>query len=204
MPKPWSSISGEYEEKIIPIETVGIYVPGGTANYPSAVLMDVIPAKVAGVPNVIVCTPDPTDAVLASAKIAGADRLFQVGGAQAIAAMAYGTESIPQVDKICGAGGTYVSAAKKMVYGDVGIDGIYGPTETLIVADSSATPSVLAADLLAQAEHDTLAIPILITDDVNLAKATIEEITPSIGKDFPISNPRTITAPVKPSKTPNH
>ena len=176
MPKPWSSISGEYEEKIIPIETVGIYVPGGTANYPSAVLMDVIPAKVAGVPNVIVCTPDPTDAVLASAKIAGADRLFQVGGAQAIAAMAYGTESIPQVDKICGAGGTYVSAAKKMVYGDVGIDGIYGPTETLIVADSSATPSVLAADLLAQAEHDTLAIPILITDDVNLAKATIEEI----------------------------
>lgn len=176
MPKPWSSISGEYEEKIIPIETVGIYVPGGTANYPSAVLMDVIPAKVAGVPNVIVCTPDPTDAVLASAKIAGADRLFQVGGAQAIAAMAYGTESIPQVDKICGAGGMYVSAAKKMVYGDVGIDGIYGPTETLIVADSSATPSVLAADLLAQAEHDTLAIPILITDDVNLAKATIEEI----------------------------
>ena len=176
MPKPWSSISGEYEEKIIPIETVGIYVPGGTANYPSAVLMDVIPAKVAGVPNVIVCTPDPTDAVLASAKIAGADRLFQVGGAQAIAAMAYGTESIPQVDKICGAGGMYVSAAKKMVYGDVGIDGIYGPTETLIVADSSATPSVLAADLLAQAEHDTLAIPILITDDVNLAKATVEEI----------------------------
>ena len=142
-----------------PIERVGIYVPGGKASYPSTVLMTAVPARVAGVEEVIIATPPAPDGsiptpTLAAAAIAGVDRVFRIGGAQAIAAMAYGTETVPKVDKICGPGNVFVTLAKKQVYGSVAIDGLHGPTETIIVADDSASPVFCAADLLAQAEHD--------------------------------------------------
>jgi len=149
--------------RVAPLALAGIYVPGGKALYPSTVLMTAIPARVAGVREIIMTTPGPSPETLAAAQIAGVDRVFVIGGAQAIAAMAYGTESVPRVDIIVGPGNAYVAAAKRLVFGDVGIDAIAGPTEVVIAADDSANPRFLAADLLAQAEHDELAVPILIT-----------------------------------------
>ncbi len=157
------------------IEAVGLYVPGGTAAYPSSVLMNAVPAKVAGVPRIAMVVPAPdgklNPLVLAAAKLAGVDEIFRIGGAQAVAALAYGTESIAPVAKIVGPGNAYVAAAKRMVFGKVGIDMIAGPSEVLIVADKDANPDWIAADLLAQAEHDASAQAILITDDANLAAA---------------------------------
>jgi histidinol dehydrogenase len=173
LPKGWIDSEKGYGIKITPIERVGIYVPGGTAAYPSTVLMTAIPARVAGVAEIIVTTPgkdglgpDPT--VLAACHMAGVNRVYQVGGAQAIAAMSYGTNSIPRVDMVCGPGNIYVTFAKKQVYGHVAVDGLYGPTETIIIADRQADPTFCAADLLAQAEHDSLSTPILITDSEDL------------------------------------
>lgn len=164
-----------------PLERVGIYVPGGKASYPSTVLMTAIPARVAGVGEVVVATPPAPDGTvpattLAAAGIAGVDRIFKVGGAQAVAAMAYGTESVPRVDKICGPGNIFVTLAKKQVYGTVAIDGLYGPTETVILADDSANPVFCAADLLAQAEHDEMASAVLITMSPRLADEVSEEV----------------------------
>ena len=168
-------------QKITPIEKVGLYVPGGTAAYPSTVLMDSIPAKIAGCPEIVMTTPPSKDGkvnpvILAAAKIAGVDRIFKVGGAQAIAALAYGTETIPKVDKIVGPGNAFVAEAKKQVYGQVSIDMIAGPSEILIIADKNSVPSHAAADLLSQAEHDANASAVLVTDSMNLAKATQAEI----------------------------
>src|SRR3954471_3247924 len=148
--------------RVDPLARIGIYVPGGTARYPSTVIMTAVPARVAGVREIVMATPGPSPETLAAARLAGVDRVFVIGGAQAIAAMAYGTESVPRVDKIVGPGNAYVAAAKRLVFGDVGIDSIAGPTEVVIMADASAEPSWIAADLLAQAEHDVLAVPILI------------------------------------------
>jgi histidinol dehydrogenase len=157
------------------IEAVGLYVPGGTAAYPSSVLMNAVPAKVAGVPRIVMVVPAPGGAVaplvLAAAKLAGIDEIFRVGGAQAIAALAYGTESIAPVAKIIGPGNAYVAAAKRIVFGKVGIDMIAGPSEVLILADKTGNPAWIAADLLAQAEHDASAQAILVTDDAALAAA---------------------------------
>jgi histidinol dehydrogenase len=168
-------------QMIRPLLRVGVYVPGGTAAYPSSLLMAVIPAQVAGVKEVLVTTPPGPQgtgaaAILAAAQVAGIERVFLLGGAQAIAAMAYGTESVPHVDKIVGAGGLFVTLAKKSVYGDVGIDGLYGPTETLLIADDTASPTLVAADLLAQAEHDPLATALLITPSSRLAEAVRSEV----------------------------
>jgi histidinol dehydrogenase len=149
--------------RVAPLARVGLYVPGGTARYPSTVIMTAVPAKVAGVREVVMTTPGPSPETLAAALEAGVDRVFVVGGAQAIAALAYGTESVPRVDKIVGPGNAYVAAAKRLVFGDVGIDSIAGPTELVVAADDSVDPAWVAADLLAQAEHDTLAVPILIS-----------------------------------------
>lgn len=162
-------------QKITPLQRVGVYVPGGKAVYPSSVLMNIMPAKVAGVQEIIMATPCSADgkvnpAVLAAAKEAGADRVFKIGGAQAIAAMAFGTESIPKVDKIVGPGNIYVALAKKAVYGHVSIDSIAGPSEILVLADETANPRYVAADLLSQAEHDELASAILITTSRKLAE----------------------------------
>lgn len=156
-----------------PLERVGVYVPGGTAAYPSSVLMNVIPAKIAGVKEIIMITPPQANyvpAILVAAKLAGVDRIFQVGGAQGIAALAYGTETIPKVDKITGPGNIYVATAKKQVYGQVGIDMVAGPSEIGIIADDTANPAYVAADLLSQAEHDELARAILVTNSADLAK----------------------------------
>ena len=163
-------------ERLIPMQRIGVYAPGGTASYPSTVLMTAIPARVAGVEEVILCTPSTSPAVMAAAAIAGVDRVFRVGGAQAIGAMAYGTESIRKVDMICGPGNLFVTMAKRMVFGEVAIDGLYGPTETVLVADHSADPVHCAADLLAQAEHDPLASPILVTNSPSLAESIDEEL----------------------------
>lgn len=168
-------------QKVTPMERVGIYVPGGKASYPSTVLMNTIPAKVAGVPNIIMATPAGADGkvnpvTLVAANEAGADIIYKVGGAQAIAALAYGTETIPKVDKIVGPGNIYVALAKKAVYGHVSIDSIAGPSEILVIADDSATPKFVAADLLSQAEHDELASSILVTTSEKLANAVAEEI----------------------------
>ena len=182
MPTSWHAADEGYGERIVPLARVGIYVPGGTATYPSAVLMDVIPAKVAGVDEVVVCTPSPDATVMAAAELAGVDLLLQIGGAQAIAAMAYGTESVPRVDKVCGAGGAWVTAAKREVYGAVDIDGLYGPTETLVIADASTDPALAAADLLAQAEHDPLAMPVLVATDIT----TAEHVVAEIGRQLPV------------------
>jgi histidinol dehydrogenase len=158
------------------IEAVGLYVPGGTAAYPSSVLMNAVPAKVAGVPRIAMVVPAPdgklNPLVLAAAKLAGVDEIFRIGGAQAVAALAYGTESIAAVAKIVGPGNAYVAAAKRLVFGKVGIDMIAGPSEVLIIADKEGNPDWIAADLLAQAEHDVSAQAILITDDASLADAT--------------------------------
>ncbi|RJO62570.1 MAG: histidinol dehydrogenase, partial [Dehalococcoidia bacterium] len=163
------------------LERVGLYVPGGTASYPSSVLMTAIPARAAGVKEVIVCTPPAKDGripdmTLAAAFVAGVDRVFAVGGAQAIAAMAYGTQSVPAVDKICGPGNIFVMLAKKLVYGVVDIDGLQGPSEVLIVADSYANPLWCAADMLAQAEHDGMAQSIFVTTSEVLATKVIQAI----------------------------
>jgi histidinol dehydrogenase len=179
--------SWEYKEEgvtlgqaIRPLSIVGIYVPGGKASYPSSVLMNAIPARVAGVEQVVMCSPTPkgevSPHVLVAADIAGVDRIFKVGGAQAIAAMALGTDIIPRVDKIVGPGNIYVALAKRMVFGLVDIDMIAGPSEILVVADDSARPDFIAADLLSQAEHDEEAVPILVTPSESLAKATLEAL----------------------------
>ena len=161
-------------QKVTALETVGVYVPGGKAVYPSSVLMNVMPAKVAGVDNIIMCTPPGKDGkvyptTLVAAKEAGVDKVYKVGGAQAVAAMAFGTESVPKVDKIVGPGNIYVALAKKAVFGYVSIDSIAGPSEILVLADESANPRFVAADLLSQAEHDELASAILITTSMELA-----------------------------------
>ena len=168
-------------QKIIPVDRAGLYVPGGTAAYPSTVLMDAIPAKIAGVKEVVMVTPPGKDgkvnpAILAAASVAGVDRIYKVGGAQAIAALAYGTESIPKVDKIVGPGNAFVAEAKKQVFGQVSIDMIAGPSEILIVADGKSNPRHVAADLLSQAEHDKLASAVLVTDSVELAEAVSREL----------------------------
>ena len=168
-------------QKITPIEKVGVYVPGGTAAYPSTVLMDTIPAKIAGCPQLVMVTPPGRDgkvnpAILAAASIAGVNRIFKVGGAQAIAALAYGTESIPRVDKIVGPGNAFVAEAKKQVFGRVSIDMIAGPSEILVIADGKSNPVHVAADLLSQAEHDKLASAVLVTDSEELALAVQAEL----------------------------
>ena len=180
-PESWMSFDEGYGALVVPCERVGAYVPGGTAPLPSTVLMTAIPAKVAGVSEVLVCTPStstgkPEAVTLVASDIAGVDRVFGVGGAQAIGAMTYGTETIPAVDIICGPGNIFVTLAKKQVYGEVGIDGLYGPTETLVVADASANPTLCAADLLAQAEHDVLARPVLVTTSQALADQVAREV----------------------------
>ncbi len=168
-------------QKIIPIEKAGLYVPGGTAAYPSTVLMDSIPAKIAGCSELCITTPPNAEGkinpvILAAAKIAGVDRIFKVGGAQAIAALAYGTESVPKVDKIVGPGNAFVAEAKKQVYGLVSIDMIAGPSEILIVADGKSNPKFVAADLLSQAEHDKMASAVLVTDSMDFARAVSDEL----------------------------
>lgn len=174
-------------QKVIPVDRAGLYVPGGTAAYPSTVLMDAIPAKIAGVCEVVMVTPPGKDGkvnpvILAAAKIAGIDRIFKVGGAQAVAALAYGTESVPKVDKIVGPGNAYVAEAKKQVYGVVSIDMIAGPSEILIVADGKTDPRHAAADLLSQAEHDKMASAVLVTDSAEFAKAVQAELEKQIPK----------------------
>ena len=176
LPKGWFDESRGLGERVVPLQRVGIYVPGGTAAYPSSLLMDVIPARIAGVDEVIVCTPRPGDVTLGAAALAGVDRLFAIGGAQAIAAMAYGTQSIPAVDKVCGAGSIHVTEAKRALFGVVAIDGLYGPTETLVIADDSADASLAAADLLAQAEHDALASPLLIATSESVARDIVSAV----------------------------
>jgi histidinol dehydrogenase len=182
--KPESSIDyaeGGLGQLQLPLARVGVYAPGGTASYPSTVLMTAIPAKVAGVEKVFLATPPGHDgrvppAMLVAAKIAGVDRVFPVGGAQAIAALALGTESVPRVDKVCGPGNIFVQMAKRQLYGLVDIDGLYGPTETVILADETADAALCAADLLAQAEHDSLASAILITPSEQLAGRVSQEV----------------------------
>lgn len=176
--KPDGTILGQ---KITPIGKAGVYVPGGKAAYPSSVLMNVIPAKVAGVGKVVMVTPPGSDGkvnpgTLAAAKVAGVDEIYKVGGAQAIAALAFGTESIPKVDKITGPGNIFVALAKKSVYGHVSIDSVAGPSEILVLADETANPRYVAADLLSQAEHDELASAILITTSKELAEAVSKEV----------------------------
>lgn len=167
-------------QKVTPIEKVGLYVPGGTAAYPSSVLMNCIPAKIAGVSEIVMVTP-PTGgsinpAILAAAKIAGVDRVFKIGGAQAVAALAFGTESVPKVDKIVGPGNAFVAEAKKQVFGKVDIDMIAGPSEILVVADGKSNPKFVAADLLSQAEHDKNASAVLVTESMDLAKQVQAEL----------------------------
>nr|WP_317408424.1 histidinol dehydrogenase [Fournierella massiliensis] len=168
-------------QKIVPIQKVGLYVPGGTAAYPSTVLMDSIPAKIAGCPQLVMVTPPGANGkvnpvILAAAKIAGVDRIFKVGGAQAVAGLAYGTETLPKVDKIVGPGNAYVAEAKKQVFGRVAIDMIAGPSEILVVADGTCNAKVVAADMLSQAEHDKMASAVLVTDSGELAKAVQAEL----------------------------
>ena len=172
-------------QKIIPVDRAGLYVPGGTAAYPSTVLMDAIPAKIAGCREVVMVTPPTKDGkvnpvILAAAHVAGIDRIFKVGGAQAIAALAYGTQSIPKVDKIVGPGNAFVAEAKKQVFGVVSIDMIAGPSEILIVADGKSNPSYVAADLLSQAEHDKMASAVLVTDSAELAGNVSTELEKQI------------------------
>ncbi len=168
-------------QKIIPLDRVGLYVPGGTAAYPSTVLMDSIPAKIAGCPELFMVTPPSKDGsvrpeILAAAKIAGVDKIYKIGGAQAVAALAYGTETVKKVDKIVGPGNAFVAEAKKQVFGRVAIDMIAGPSEILIVADGSCNPEFVAADMLSQAEHDKNATAVLVTDDGDFAKKVSEQL----------------------------
>jgi histidinol dehydrogenase len=180
-------IDNHLRRQVLPLQRVGLYVPGGTAAYPSTVLMMAIPAKVAGVEEIIMVSPPGKDGripapTLVAADIARVNRIFKLGGAQAIAALAFGTESIPRVDKICGPGNIFVTLAKKMVYGTVDLDGLKGPSEIIIVADGKANPALCAADLLAQAEHDPLASVILITTSAELADQVDKEIEIQLGK----------------------
>ena len=172
-------------QKVIPVDRAGLYVPGGTAAYPSTVLMDAIPAKIAGVKQVVMVTPPNKESkvnpvILAAAHVAGIDCIFKVGGAQAIAALAYGTESVPKVDKIVGPGNAFVAEAKKQVFGAVSIDMIAGPSEILVVSDGNSNPRHVAADLLSQAEHDKLASAVLVTDSMELAKQVQQELETQI------------------------
>jgi histidinol dehydrogenase len=174
-------------QQVLPIERVGVYVPGGTAAYPSTVLMTTIPARVAGVREIIMATPCGRDGsvpanTLAAAAIAGVDRVFKIGGAQAVAALAFGTESVPRVDKVCGPGNIYVMTAKKLVYGAVDIDALQGPSEVVVIADSSADPAFCAADLIAQSEHDTMATSILITTSESLADKVQSELKKQLAR----------------------
>ncbi|MFW6183074.1 MAG: histidinol dehydrogenase [Chloroflexota bacterium] len=177
-----TEMGGVLGQRATPLQRVGVYVPGGTAPLPSSLLMSAIPAQVAGVPDVVVATPPGAEngrvppVILAAAHIVGIDTVYTLGGAQAVAALAYGTESVPRVDKIVGPGNIFVTLAKRQVYGIVGIDGLYGPTETVVVADDSAHPAWVAADLLAQAEHDVLATAILLTPSRSLAEAVQVEV----------------------------
>ena len=188
LPRSWMTFRGEsiLGQSIVPLDRVGVYVPGGTAAYPSSVLMNVIPAKVAGVSEIVMCTPardgkiNPT--VLAAAKIAGVDKIFCIGGAQAIAAMAFGTEQIPRVNKIVGPGNIFVTLAKKEVYGHCDIDMLAGPSEILIVADETANPVYAAADMLSQAEHDPLACSIVITTNSQLAEKIAAQVDAQLAK----------------------
>ncbi len=192
-PRDWVDLGGGLGELVRPLERVGLYAPGGTAAYPSTVLMTAIPARVAGVKEVVLVTPRLGGAplnttVLAAAHIAGVDTVYQVGGVPAIAALAYGTESIAKVDKICGPGNVFVAYAKRMVQGQVDIDGVFGPTETIVLADASANPIFCAADLIAQAEHDPMATAILVTDSAALLGAVETELDAQIA-----GNPRAET-----------
>ena len=176
------SVEGALGQLVVPLQRVGLYAPGGSAPLPSSLLMAAIPARVAGVEELIVCSPpqratgEVHEIVLAAAYVAGVDRVFALGGAQAIAAMAYGTASVPQVDKIAGPGNLFVVLAKRAVYGVVGIESLPGPTETMVIADASADPRLAAADLLAQAEHDVVASAIMLTPSRTLAEATQAEV----------------------------
>ena len=168
-------------QKVTPLERVGLYIPGGTAAYPSSVLMNAIPAKIAGCKEIVMVSPptcngDINPVILAAARIAGVDKVFRVGGAQAVAALAYGTQSVPGVDKIVGPGNAYVAEAKRQVFGQVAIDMIAGPSEILVIADKTCSPKVIAADLLSQAEHDKMASAVLVTDSLELAIAVQAEI----------------------------
>ena len=181
LPSEWVDREQGLGELLRPLDRVGLYAPGGSAAYPSTVLMTAVPARVAGVREVILCTPPQrgqalNPAVIVAAEIAGVDALYQVGGVPAIAAMAYGTESVPKVDKICGPGNIFVTYAKKLVQGQVDIDGVFGPTETIVLADKTANASFCAADLIAQAEHDPLATAILITNSQNLIDQVETEV----------------------------
>jgi len=185
VPKSWVQFGDDevvLGKRYTPVDRAGLYVPGGQAAYPSTVLMNVIPAKVAGVPRIVIVTPPGASgkginpAVLVAAQEAGVEEIYRVGGAQAIAALAYGTETIPKVDVITGPGNIYVTLAKKLVYGTVGIDSLAGPSEVLIIADKAANPVYVAADMLAQAEHDQMAAAILLTDDSVLARKVVEEV----------------------------
>jgi len=179
--KSWVDLELGLGELVHPLDRVGLYGPGGTAAYPSTVLMTAIPARIAGVREIILATPrrgqEPLNpAVLVAAEIAGVDAIYQIGGVQAIAAMAFGTESVPKVDKICGPGNIFVAYAKKLVQGHVDIDGIFGPTETIVIADATANPGYCAADLIAQAEHDPMATAILVTDSRGLVQRIEAEL----------------------------
>ncbi len=189
LPKSWITFRGENSvlgQSIIPLERVGVYVPGGTAAYPSSVLMNVIPAKVAGVGEIIMCVPAKggkiNPYVLVAAKLAGADKIFKIGGAQAVAAMAFGTETIPRVNKITGPGNIFVTLAKKEVFGHCDIDMLAGPSEIFIVADEFANPIFAAADMLSQAEHDPLACSIVVTTDEELAEKISAEVQTQLEK----------------------
>ena len=175
-------------QKVLPIEKVGLYVPGGTAAYPSSVLMNSVPAKIAGCEEIVMVTPAKEGRVkpviLAAARIAGVDRIFKIGGAQAVAALAYGTESVPKVDKIVGPGNAFVAEAKRQVFGRVSIDMIAGPSEILVIADGKSNPAFVAADLLSQAEHDKMASAVLVTESIDLANAVSEEIEKQL-KELP-------------------
>ena len=193
LPRDWVDLGGGLGELVRPLERVGLYAPGGTAAYPSTVLMTAIPARVAGVSEVVLATPrrgrEPLNTtVLAAARIAGVDAVYQVGGVPAIGALAYGTETIRKVDKICGPGNVFVAYAKRMVQGQVDIDGVFGPTETILLADETANPVFCAADLIAQAEHDPMASAILVTDSQNLIDAVEAELDVQIA-----GNPRAET-----------
>src|ERR671933_1867847 len=184
VPKSWVQFGDDeivLGKRYTPVDRAGIYIPGGQASYPSSVIMNAVPAKVAKVPRLVMCTPPGQEkkmnpAVLVAAQEAGVDEIYRVGGAQAIAALAYGTETIPKVDLITGPGNIYVTLAKKLVYGTVGIDSLAGPSEVLIIADEAAKPSYIAADLLAQAKHDPMEAAILLTPNVQLAKQVQKEV----------------------------
>jgi len=181
-----SFYDAELGRKIVPLQRVGLYVPGGRASYPSSVLMSAVPAKVADVDEIVVATPpgpqgEVSPVILVACDIAGVDRVFAMGGAQAIAALAYGTESVPRVDKICGPGNVFVTLAKKMVFGAVAIDSLAGPSEVLIIADESASPVYCAADILAQAEHDPQAAVVMVTDSSAFADRVVQEIGLQLG-----------------------